>query len=1667
MKNRILLTAITLVSVLSLMAQTSVGLTRPKNTDGSYVAFSSTSEYTKSAAGMNVTFYETTEMNAVRVTNNTTSMYHQGTSVSSDFAWMLKCNSGGNEGANNHPDNEKFREKFTFGFQLDVAAGKKFTVNSMTLDLLINAFPTWRTRILKLDGTELYNSGNMNKYSAFRLPTGWGSYGYISTTEFSLLYPSGSNPNSSSDAEAILNDGFNLLPSNLVLTEGSYRVLLDFDYNNSGNAKPMSFDSFIIEGNLEETAQPQYVPTIYGVVINASNWSTSDPKYGVYSFMPNSSVIIPVEEHLDKWLIANSGAVWYENNLHMMYSLQGAGDNIFNNYSKWNTETWERAVNLNMTGSESPKLAADLTYDPVDKKVYGIFFTNDGSAYEFGWMEFSDAQTPTKHSLQKLPIDMVAIAANALGEIYGIAVNGYLYKFDKTTGAATVIGNTNVEVTGYRQSATFDFRTGKMYWAAMLSETSSALYEVDITNGAAQKIGDFANSEEITGLYIPFGIAPDEAPAAAENLQVNYPNGARQGQVSFVIPTQNYAGGPLTENVEYHVYINDLPYRSGGAAPGVAVTNTLWAPEGLCTFSVVLENNAGTGPKSKTAAYIGNDTPIAPENLQLNIDNATYVAHLSWDAPSRGANNGYLNPDNITYTVKRYPGEVVVADRITATSVDDNLPNISGLNSYYYTVQTFHEDKGSELSTTPTVNVGEAKTIPWTEDFSDSQTFSQFTIIDVDNDGWTWSHSTDNGGCAVAKNNDLHNSNDQDDWLITPPLAMTADRLYVLEFEASSNWLWDRAKEEYLEVGFGNNASLQDYEMVVERRVIQPESEGIPVKISVQLRPKADGHYFIGFHAVSPLRNANNLYIHNVTVKESSLLTSPDAVTNLRVEPAAKGVLRATIKFNAPTKDLAGNDLTTLTQIKVIRDGETQETIATFNAPTVGAELSYEDTKAINGFNSYIVVPFAGENEGQATRVTGYVGIDIPTSPRNIQAKIVNGGVNITWEAPSEVGVNGGYVDVEDLFYQVYDKNGNLVAGASEVYGTEFNIPSITLTGAQATSQYYILPISELGEGDPGVSNVLVTGDPYKLPLNESFKNGGASYLWWITQDNSYYTFKTTNQMSCDNDGGALYFLGSSYLDSVTATFGSGKISLEGAANPVWSFSYFPYVGHDVVTVCQVQTSDYEVHDVKTIDFKTMTGANEWRQAVIDLSPYKSSEWVVLIVKTTIRNGSQFTLDAIKVEDAISDDLAATIYAPKNIRQGKPKDVKVTVLNKGINPASDYTVRLFADDVEIATANGTTVNETDSVVFAFAITPTATQRGGVKFTAAVDYDIDSKQDNNVTGEAWSEILPSKLPAVENFNGSTNGNNITLNWDKPNLDDIKTVTEDFEDYSSWLTDQYGDWTTYDEDKGRTYNIDGMTFPNQTMPMSFILYNNDETVGTKYSAMTPYSGSQFAASFDAIARYSSLGHTADWIISPELSGEAQTIRFFARSVTESYLEKMEVVYTTGQNTAYSSYVAAKTVDPVPNAWTEYSVDLPAGSRYFAIKNVSNDKMALIVDDVTYEPVPIQLTGYAIYVDGQLVDTLDPETLTYTTNGDDSHSYQVVAVYTAGNSAPSEIYGTDAIEIPMVAVDLNAEDITVYTVNGMVVAQGVGVFNQLKKGVYVVKMNGNNKTLRVVKR
>ena len=194
--------------------------------------------------------------------------------------------------------------------------------------------------------------------------------------------------------------------------------------------------------------------------------------------------------------------------------------------------------------------------------------------------------------------------------------------------------------------------------------------------------------------------------------------------------------------------------------------------------------------------------------------------------------------------------------------------------------------------------------------------------------------------------------------------------------------------------------------------------------------------------------------------------------------------------------------------------------------------------------------------------------------------------------------------------------------------------------------------------------------------------------------------------------------------------------------------------------------------------------------------------------------------------------------------------------------------------------------------------------------------------------------------------------------------LGAVTETFDDESVFPafglggitatqhTGAFGDWTLYDGNGMKVYGLTDIEYENKYEPSAWMVFNHAKTNPVHGNGKS-HSGKQCMMSIVPIENH--VPATTDhWIISPELSGEAQTITFYTRQLTTQYgNEKYQVLASSTNNEPTSFFIVGSTREITGEDWQEVSVSLPAGTKFFAIRHISYDIFAMLVDDITYEP------------------------------------------------------------------------------------------------------------------
>lgn len=1426
------------------------------------------------------------------------------------------------------------------------------------------------------------------------------------------------------------------------------------------------------------------IPTLYGGVTFQNVWSEGNTPYGIYN-VTSSQTDIVVEGPK-----ASYGGVLVDG---VYYAVDGFSfwGMVFVTISAYDVESGEMIGSYD--GAVENMTYGGMAYDATTGNVYGIGLTADESAMQLAKYEFSESAC-TVTPIAALEGNWNSIACDSQGQLYGISYAGvtsgddfevtesHLNKIDKTTGAVTLIGETGA-LPKYLSSATIDTKTDRMFWNVCAPDETSCLCEVDLTTGAATELFEYAQGDEIMGMYVPAPAAEAGAPAECQNVSVNFPEDNLAGTVTLTTPSTNFDGSAGSGELIVTVMANGEQVGTAETTYGKAVTvdvDLTLMGAGMYDFTIFASNEVGEGPKTKVKkVWVGADTP---EATTATLTYANGNMEVSWLPVTASVNGGYFDAANLTYTVKRADGSVA-AEGLTTTTFTEAVAEPATLTSYYYVVEAVCGELVSAPAQTNTVVLG-AIVPPYSCDFESG--IDGWTILDANGDGKTWMESQ--GAIRVSYNSSL----DMDDWLITPPVKLEAGKAYNVSFQAKSN---GTSFPERIEVKYGKaNTAEGMTETLVPATDL---TTGEWVDFAQMLAPEEDGTYYIGFHGISDA-DMFYLWLDNFQIEAGVSALAPGLATNLTATPDASGALKCTVAFNAPDKTMNGQTLSSLTKVELLRG---DEVIETFDAPAVGAPLSYEDTAAPQGNVTYTVIGYNDEGAGLKASVTTFVGFDLPSPVESatIQTTDTEGQVIVSW-TPVTTDINGLTLPAGEVTYKLVKAEGNaLVTIAENLTGESYTYQAVA-AGEQDFVQVGVQAVTSAGEGDLAATDMIPVGTPYN-GLSESFPDGTLNYIWGLRAINggtvkilTDESFKDLTSQDADNGFIAIQAGG---IDS-GADFFSGLISLDGIENPGLVFYTYNIVGEQgdadeneiAVSVKELGQDEWTVIMPATSVNDLCPGvANDWGRVSVSLGAYANK--VIQFQITGVAKTFTYTLlDNIKVGSILGHDVAATaISAPGKVKTGENYTVGVTVANEGAQVAEAFSVELYADEELVETKAVETLETGKSTNVSFERTMPALATEPVTYFAKVVYAADENAENNQTSSI--EVVPvvSNLPVATDLQASNVEAGIKLTWNEPNLEGgvPEEITDDFEDGESFAA-EYGNWTFVDGDNSAVGGFQGIDLPGiaaGTATGSFWIFDNtSESFNASFDA---HSGNKYLF---ALFRYDD-GTTDDWAISPELTGDAQTISFYARSYSTSYPEKITVYYSTGsKETSDFIEVEGSTVSSVPGEWTEYSYNLPAGAKYFAIRSWATSSFMLMVDDVTYTPAGVtanlEIAGYNIYRDGVKINdapVADCEYIDSNVEVGTQYTYVVTVVYTdKGESRGSdevvitrEDVSVDGIGDGAVSIKaengkvvvLNAEglDVVVAAANGAVVYSGAGELKTevaVANGVYVVTAG---KTVRKV--
>ena len=385
----------------------------------------------------------------------------------------------------------------------------------------------------------------------------------------------------------------------------------------------------------------------------------------------------------------------------------------------------------------------------------------------------------------------------------------------------------------YFSTMYFDNSTGDLYYLPCSDYGSTSLYKVNPTTGISQSVAWFNQGNHFTGLYIPYLTADNgAAPARVSSLDAQADlNGAMKDTIKWVTPSKTWAGDDLANLQSVKIYRKNAGYATTeltktadliansqllATVPATEKETAMsWVDEnpidGINTYYVLAANDKGNGVIDSIRCYMGIDVPGAVGNIMLE-KNGTGV-DISWTAPEKGANNGYIGTEGLSYKITRLPDSVVVAENVTDTKYTDNT--LGEQQSYSYTVQAVNAKGAGAIATSNPIMAGSALKTPVSLAFDTQTDADRWSTNKMNNSiyfyyagGWS-----DDYKCMIGYGT---TTGTVEGTLISPPLYLEEGKTYRFTTDFQADFFDDAYFDLY--VGVGTNSESQDGATIIASR---------------------------------------------------------------------------------------------------------------------------------------------------------------------------------------------------------------------------------------------------------------------------------------------------------------------------------------------------------------------------------------------------------------------------------------------------------------------------------------------------------------------------------------------------------------------------------------------------------------------------------------------------------------------------------------------------------------------------------------------------------------------------------------------------------------------------------------------------------------------------------
>ena len=1109
-------------------------------------------------------------------------------------------------------------------------------------------------------------------------------------------------------------------------------------------------------------------------------------------------------------------------------------------------------------------------------------------------------------------------------------------------------------------------------------------------------------------------------------------------------------------------------------------------------------------------------------NERAGFDNAG-LSHIDlYEVPSTTP----AAVDKISVAYSNTPGEAVISFRAPAKDVSGNdlaaLAKIEILRNGEHFKTIDNPAPGSDITVPVTVEVGVHSlyaTVPYTaagpglatsatvmitqppyENYFDQESdLTGFTSINPGDNSKTWSYMPLQKAVRSYPSSGI----DQNAYFVTPPIQLEGGYFYKLSF---LNWMvGDIYKQDNkLEVLVGTSPDIESMKKVVIAPFNVVGDNNSKVLIQEWFSMPETGQYYLAWHHTAPNGSAKEVYIDDIKISDKIVSTAPNGVTDLAIVPDPEGAMKGTVSFKLPTVDLAGNAIPgNIYRYTLYRDGKSVKSEYT-KAP--GTEITFEDglvtsNPLTDGLHLYTVAcESANTVVGREISDIAKFGIDLPgtcTDFSAVEDTLSYGTVKFTWERPT-LDYEGFPLNTTKVTYTI----GRLLVAqvTQEIYEDVFatGLDSCSLVyqvkkedDPQEFCRFFLRATTSKGDARKTLTlPYIATGKPYEMPISESFSQmtTSISVVSQRTTDvPAQWGYNSVNPVTgvapVDDDGGQ------AIMETMFSGGGNRLLTAKILIDTIrpnlsfWVYNQSKEALRDTNELAiEMRVGNGSFVDVanKTID-AWAGGKPGWQKASVDLSAY-AGKVVYLGFRGLANNFTFIHMDAVRLASSAARDLTVSAFSHEKPYVGMEHKLTATVENHGIETATGARATLLLDNVAVKTVDIPSIAPGASAELELSNVLDRTHVGRHTYSLRVDIEGDADTVGNRRAAARFLLADNDFPRVMALEGFPHHDRVSLQWAKPEIPESPVeITDDLESLEAWSTmaTGIGEYTLYDRDGGQVGGFQNVTMPNVPMYSKQSWYIFDASMepfpSDSENRYRAYSGKHMLASMYLVNRETPVD---DVIVSPRLSGKAQTIKFMARALSSQYPESFSVMYSTTTPDLKALDHAFPMQTNVGGEWTQYTYELPEGARYFAIRHYCASGYFLFVDDLTYTPEGAEtLThlGYNVYRDGQKQnhDLVSEPAWEDRNPVKSAMNYGVSAVYDRGESplaTVTAIYtGVEGIYGNEVSVETGSGiirvsgaeglDVTVMNAAGMVATTQRATDSALEirvpAGVYIVRV------------